>query len=137
MFWHAGAAVVPLQSSGGGSGGILVTVVWLAVLVAVVAGTWKAFEKAGEPGWGAIVPVYNLYLMIKIGGNDWWWLLLLFVPVINFLVILKISVDVAKAFGQGLGFGLGLGLLSFVFWPLLGFGDYEYRGPPEEGTGPV
>ena len=75
--------------------------------------------------------------MIEIGGNEWWWLLLLFVPLINVIVILEISIDVAKVFGQGLGFGLGLWLLSFVFWPLLGFGDYEYQGAPGEGTGPI
>ena len=134
MSWLAGTALVPLQSNGGGLGGILFLVVWLAIIVAVVAGTWKAFEKAGEPGWAAIVPIYNVYVMIKIGGNEWWWLILLFVPVINVIAILKISIDVAKAFGQGLGFGLGLWLLAFVFWPLLGFGDYEYQGAPGSET---
>lgn len=42
---------------------------------------------------------------------------------------------VAKAFGQGLGFGIGLWLLAFIFWPLLGFGDYEYQGVSGEGSG--
>jgi uncharacterized membrane protein YhaH (DUF805 family) len=137
MSWVTEVTLLPLQSNGGGLGGILFLVVWLAILVAVIAGTWKAFEKAGQPGWAAIIPIYNVYIMIKIGGNEWWWLILLFVPLINILAILKISIDVAKAFGQGLGFGLGLWLLAFVFWPLLGFGDYEYQGVPEEGSGPI
>lgn len=137
MSWLAGTTLVPLQNTGGGLGGLLTLVVWLAILVAVIAGTWKAFEKAGRPGWAAIVPIYNVYVMIKISGNEWWWLILLFVPLINILAILKISVDVARAFGQGIGFGIGLWLVSFVFWPLLGFGDYQYRGAPDQGVGGI
>ena len=128
MSLDVSAVLVPLQGTNGG-GGLLFLLVYLAILVAVVAGIWKAFEKAGEPGWAAIIPIYNVYVMVKISGNDWWWLLLFFVPLVNLLALLKISVDVAEQFGQGLGFGLGLGFLSFVFWPLLGFGDYQYRGP--------
>jgi hypothetical protein len=120
------SVLVPLQGNGGG--GLLFLLVYLAILVAIVAGIWKAFEKAGEPGWAAIVPIYNVYVMVKISGNDWWWLLLFLIPFVNFLALLKISIDVAEQFGQGLGFGLGLGVLSFVFWPLLGFGDYQYQG---------
>jgi hypothetical protein len=35
---------------------------------------------------------------------------------------------VARAFGRGIGFGLGLAFLGVVFFPILGFGDYRYRG---------
>ena len=117
---------VPLQGSD--VGGIGVLLVQLVILAIVVAGMWKAFEKADEPGWAAIIPIYNVYVMIKISGNEWWWLILLLIPLINIIAFAKISIDVAKAFGQGLGFGLGLWLLSFIFWPLIGFGDYRYQG---------
>jgi len=132
MFGSAIGQVVA-QQGGGGIGGIIFLVVYLAVIVAVVAGTWKAFVKADQPGWAAIIPIYNVYVMLQIGGNPWWYLVGLFIPLVNFIVILKVSIDVAKAFGQGIGFGLGLTFLSFIFWPLLGFGDYDYRGPPETG----
>ena len=51
-----------------------------------------------------------------------------FIPILNIIAVFKISIDVAKQFGQGVGFGLGLAILSFIFWPLLGFGDYQYSG---------
>lgn len=131
MLTETASLVLPMQNSGGGAGSIVVLLVYLAILVAVVAGTWKAFEKAGEPGWAAIIPIYNTYVMIKIGGNAWWYLLLLFVPLLNFFVMAKISIDLAEAFDQGLGFGLGLWLLPFVFFPILGFGEsYQYVGEP-------
>ena len=122
--------LVPLQSDGGGgTPGILLLLVGLAVAVAFIAGTWKAFRKAGQPGWAAIIPVYNLYIMLKIGDNEWWWLLvILFVPVVNLYGLYKAFAGVSQAFNQGIGFAFGLWFLSFIFWPLLGFGDYEYQG---------
>jgi len=71
--------------------------------------------------------VFNVYLTFKIGGNSGGWLLGLFVPVVNLFMLGEMNVDAAKAFGKGVGFGLGLLFLSFVFWPLLGFGDERYR----------
>ena len=123
--------LLPLQGMGGRAGGIVALLIYLAILVAVIAGVWKTFEKAGEPGWAAIIPIYNLYILVKITGNEWWWLILFFIPVLNLLAGIKIGIDVAKAFGQGLGFGLGLVFLGFIFFPLLGFGNYRYLGPPE------
>lgn len=134
--------VLQTGGSGGSGTGIVMLLVWLAVLVAFFAGLWKAFEKAGEPGWAAVVPIYNLYVMIKISGNQWWWLILFFLPLINLIALFKISIDVAKRFGQGMGFGIGLALLGFIFWPLLGFADYRYQqgapaqeAPPSSATG--
>lgn len=124
-----------LQEGGAGmaAAGAVIIVMWLfaiGIALLTIAGMWKAFQKAGEPGWGAIIPIYNAYLMLKIGGNSGWWLIGLLIPLVNFLVAIKVSIDVSKAFGQGIGIGLGLAFLSFVFWPLLGFGDYQYQGPP-------
>ncbi|UIP00464.1 DUF5684 domain-containing protein [Halobaculum sp. CBA1158] len=118
-----------LQQNGGALSAV-VLIVYLVVLVATIAGLAKIFSKAGEPAWAAIVPIYNMYLLITIGGNPWWYLLLLFVPLVNVLVLAKVSIDVAKAFGKGVGYGLGLWLVQPVFYPLLGFGDATYQGRP-------
>ncbi|SDZ86178.1 hypothetical protein SAMN04488065_0847 [Haloplanus vescus] len=120
---------VALQQGGGGAGGILLSIVYLALVVAYIAGTWKAFVKADQPGWAAIIPIYNTYIMLKIGDNAWWWLLVFFVPIVNLYALYRMFAGVSRAFGQGLGFALGLWFLGFVFWPLLGFGDYSYQGP--------
>lgn len=117
--------LVPLQGGSGGS--IIEPILTLALTVVVFAGFWKIFEKAGEPGWAAIIPIYNLYVLIKVSGNAWWWLILFFIPVLNLLAAAKISIDVAGKFGKGILFGLGLTFLSFIFYPLLGFGDYQYQ----------
>lgn len=102
-------------------------VLQLGLTVAVVAGMWTTFGKAGEPPWAAIVPIYNVYVMTKIGDNAWWWVLLMFVPVVNLFALAKVSVDLAGAFGRGILFGLGLTVIPFVFYPILGFGGAQHR----------
>jgi hypothetical protein len=74
--------------------------------------------------------------MLDIGDNDWWWLLVALVPIIQFYAAYKIVAGVARSFDRGIGFALGLLLLGFVFFPLLGFGDYSYS-PPNRGRGTV
>jgi hypothetical protein len=41
-----------------------------------------------------------------------------------------VAIDVAKSFGKDAAYGIGLALLPFIFYPLLGFGDARYLGPP-------
>lgn len=107
----------------------LILLIQLAVVVLVIAGVWKIFTKANQPGWAAIIPIYNVYIMIKIVGRPWWFLLLLLIPLVNIVVAIVLSIDLAKSFGKGAGFGLGLALLGVVFYPILGFGDATYKGP--------
>ena len=109
--------------------GAVVVVIYLAVIIVSLAGMWKVFAKAGKPGWGAIVPIYNIVLLLEIVGKPIWWLLLLFIPCVGIVVSVILFIELAKCFGKGAGFGLGLALLSPIFFPLLGFGDAKYRGP--------
>ena len=116
-----------LASSGAGSAVTIIIV--LAIIVFYIAAYWRIFTKAGEPGWGAIVPIYNLYLYCKIAGRPEWWLILLFIPFINIVFSLILAMDIAKAFSKSSGFGIGLWLLSFIFVPILGYGSATYTKP--------
>jgi hypothetical protein len=100
---------------------------WCAVAILAIAGMWKVFEKAGEPGWAAIVPIYNAWVLLRIARQPWWMMLLFLIPLINIIVILLVGISVAKNFGRGAAFGLGLTFLGFIFYPILGFGDARYQ----------
>ncbi len=113
-------------TTSGGPMGTIVMLVWLAICVTVIAGLWRVFTKAGEPGWGVLVPIYNFYLMCKIAQRPGWWLILMFIPIVNIAVAVVLSIDIARHFGKGAGFGVGLAFLGFVFYPILGFGSAEY-----------
>lgn len=123
------SALIAQSNSGGGIGGLIFLVVYLAVVVGVIAGFWKTYAKAGQPGWACIVPFYNIYIWCKIVGRPGWWLLLMFIPLVNFVTLIILSIDLAKSFGKGTGFGLGIAFLGFIFIPILGFGDAQYQGP--------
>ncbi len=102
--------------------------VLLAALVFFIAAIWRVFSKAGQPGWAALIPIYNLIVLMKIAGRPVWWFLLMFIPIVNIIVGLVLAIDIAKRFGKSTAFGLGLFLFGFVFYPILGFGDAEYVG---------
>ena len=110
--------------------GAVIGLLYLALIVLVIAGFWKVFVKAGHPGWAAIVPIYNIYILLKIAGKPGWWLLLFFIPVVSLVIMILVSIEVAKAFGKGGGFGVGLAFLGFIFYPILGFGDAKYQAAP-------
>ena len=103
--------------------------IYIAIIVAVIAGWWKIFTKAGEAGWKSIIPIYNFIVILKIVGRDWWWVILMLIPIVNFIILIIVSLDLAKSFGRGTGFGIGLAFLSFIFAPILGFGSDTYKGP--------
>ena len=105
-----------------------VLIIYLAIIVLVIAGLWKMFEKAGQPGWAAIVPIYNIYILTVIAEKPAWWLILFFIPIVNIVAAIMIWHGVSTNFGKDAGFTAGLVLLGFIFIPILGFGDAQYKG---------
>ncbi len=107
----------------------------LAAVVFMVVCLWKIFEKAGRPGWYAIVPILNAWTMAEIAGKPGWWslaFLLAFIPVVGpiaaLIVSIIINLELAKAFGKDTGFAVLLILLPIVGYPMLAFGDAKYGG---------
>ena len=101
----------------------------LALAVLIIAAMWKVFVKAGQPGWAAIIPIYNIYIMTKIAGKPGIWTLLCLIPVVNYIFTIWLYNMISKSFGKDEGFTVGLVLLGIVFWPILGFGSSKYQGP--------
>lgn len=104
-------------------------VILLVVGVIVLVATWKLFQKAGKPGWAAIVPFYNNYCMFEMVFGNGWLFLLLLVPCVNVIIGFMLNFKLAKSFGQGTAFGLGLIFLYPIFICILGLGKYDYIGP--------
>ena len=109
----------------------------IAVLVLLIAGMWKVFQKAGKPGWAAIIPIYNIIVLLQITGKPIWWLVLYFIPFVNVVVLVLVCVALARRFGKGVAFAIGLALLPFIFYPILGFGDATYGGALVQTTAPA
>jgi len=104
-------------------------VVLLITTVVLLVAWWKIFTKAGKPGWAAIIPIYDIVVMLQVVGRPVWWTILFFIPVVGFIIGIIVFLDLAKSFGKSTGFGIGLILLNLIFVLILAFGDAEYKGP--------
>jgi uncharacterized membrane protein YoaK (UPF0700 family) len=110
---------------------------YLIVFVIMIAGMWKVFTKARQPGWACLIPIYNILIILKMVNKPWWWILLYLIPIVSIVVSCMVMHELSKAFGKGIGFTVGLIFLPFIFFPILGFGDATYRGSAPAGADPV
>ena len=101
-------------------------------MIVLYAALWRVFRKAGRPGWAALVPFWNGWVMIEVAGKPGWWLFLYLIPIWNIVIAYQVNAGLARRFGKGTGFAWGLFLLPFIFLPILADGPAEYRG--EDGA---
>jgi hypothetical protein len=108
----------------------ILTLPFLVLAAVLIIANWKIYKKAGQPGWAAIVPFYNIYVLMEIIGRPGWWLILFFIPVVSFVIGIIVALDLARVFGKSPAFGvIGLWLFSIVGYPMLAFGKSQYVGP--------
>ena len=104
---------------------------YLALIVVFIIAAWKIFEKAGQEGWKALIPIYNVIVLMRIVGFSGWYVLLFIIPIVNFVFEIIVAYRLAKSFGYGVGmtilvFIAGIGVL------IMGFGQAKYVGPNGE-----
>ena len=118
-----------MEDSFGSIFGIIGILFALALTVVLIAAQWRIFEKAGKPGWAAIIPIYSTIVLLEIVGKPVWWIILFLIPLVNLVVAIMVFHQLSLSFGKDVGFTLGLLFLSIIFFPILGFGSAEYLGP--------
>ena len=129
------AQTTTTTSAGVGAGGAALiaggAILYIAFIVLMIASMWKLFDKAGQRGWCAIVPILNIVVLIKVVHKELWWILLFLIPCVNIVAFIVIYFNVAKAFGKGAAFGIGTIILPWIFVPILGFGKSQYVLQPD------
>lgn len=117
-----------------GSGSAVAIIFYILQVVAM----WKIFEKAGEAGWKSLIPIYNLYILLKLVRFNWWLLLgllIFIIPIIGWVIgaiymfVLQVIIcyRLSRSFGKELGYTIGLLLLAPIFYLILGFGSAKYK----------
>lgn len=106
---------------------ILMILLWLAIIVFAILSQWKVFEKASQPGWACLIPIYNFLIILKIANKPWWWIFLMLIPIANIVFAIIILNRISKSFGKNEGFTVGLVLLGIVFWAILAFDSSVYK----------
>ena len=118
----SGADLTALYSTSG-----VLAVIWY-VLVAVAL--WKVFDKAGYPGILAIIPIVNVFILVKVAGYSAWLGLLYLIPIIGWIFSIVVAVRVGRGFGKGGAWSFFLlWLIAFVGYFILGFGRATYTKP--------
>lgn len=115
-------------------GGIMAAmgVFWLLYLglaIMMLVGMWKLYTKAGKPGWASIIPIYNVIVWLEMIGRPGWWVIGLFIPFVNFILLIVMYLELAKAFGKSALFGVGMIFFPYIFLLILAFGSARYQGP--------
>ncbi|MFM7271403.1 MAG: DUF5684 domain-containing protein [Actinomycetes bacterium] len=132
---------------------MLIAVLALVLYILIVIAHWKIFTKAGQRGWASIIPILNLFVLVKLVKRPMWWAVVItiglivggapsdaaaVIQVVTGLIAILAAIlliitffDLAKAFGHGIGFGLGLVFLSVIFALILGFGSSTYQLEPD------
>lgn len=89
----------------------------LAILVVAVIAMWKLFAKAGEPGWKALVPIYNSWVFLRLGDQAGWWALVALIPFVNIIAVVFMAI---AAYNIGLKLGKeGWYVVLYVLVPII------------------
>lgn len=126
----------------------IVMIIALAVAVLQIIGTWKILTKGGKPGWGALIPFYNQYLLCEMVGVSPWWILIVlgcgllaYIPLIGWFLsfaasvyfMILLNVSLARSFGKEDTYAIGLILLQPIFYFILGLkGEYIDKKPMDD-----
>ena len=63
-------------------------------------GLYGMFRKASVAGWKALIPFYNIWVMISIAQRPKYWFFLMFIPVIGWFIALAMLIEFVKTFGK-------------------------------------
>lgn len=92
---------------------------------------WKLYEKAGQPGLAALVPIWNFIVFLKIVGRPASHLLLFLIPGYNLYMFGKVWIEVVQSFGKRdmIDYVLVI-LLNGIYILNMGLShETRYRGP--------
>ncbi len=107
------------------------------IYIGITAGLFGIFRKAKvKLPWAAFIPLWNLYLMLRIMGKSLGWLVLLMIPFFNIITLIILFVDLAKCMGKdSLGWQIFVSLFPFIALPVLGFHPgIHYLGSVREAS---
>lgn len=100
----------------------------LIVPIFLIYCQWRVYAKAGQPGWAAIIPIYNIVVLLEMTGKPVWWIILFLIPIVNLIIMIIIVLELGNRFGKsGVWSFFLLVLLSVIGWIILAFDDSVYN----------
>lgn len=69
-------------------------------IIAIVA-QWRLYEKADQPGWATLIPIYNAVVFLRIVGRPASHVWRFFIPVYGqFYFAPKVWIEICQSFGK-------------------------------------
>ncbi len=107
-------------------GPLFLLVYTIICFVGTFIGLYGVFQKAGQKGWLALIPFYNLYIWLKVIERPWWWLLFFLIPYFFFFMLMLMTWKTIRMFNKTRYITLIPGtFFSFIYIPYLGFSSKE------------
>lgn len=104
------------------------SVMGVIVYVLIAIALWRVFTKAGYAGILAIIPIVNIFILVKVAGYSAWMGLLYFIPIVNIVFAIFLALRLGDRFGKG---GVFSFFLLFLFpvigYFVIGYGPAAYR----------
>ncbi len=132
---------------------LVIWIISIILRILRIIALWKAFSRAWEWWWKALIPVYCSYIKYKLAGMKYWfwyglgialiiWIIAACLPdqkesltsIATFIAWI-IYIVMKFKFAKNYGWGTFASILFVLFYPIcilvLGFGNYPYQGKSE------
>ena len=88
------------------------------------------FKKASIYPLIAFVPFVSDYFLCKLADKEGWKMLLLYLPVVQIVYQIILSLKIAKVFNKSELFGVGIFFVPLILLPIIAFDNSEYTPQP-------
>lgn len=109
--------------------GVLIIIYFISMM--------RIYRKANRSGVSAIIPIYNLIVLLEIINESRWKIILFLIPVLNIIYFFVTTYKLARYFRKSKTYSLACSFFSLIMIPILSFSDSEYIGINEEAMSGV
>ncbi len=117
------------MSQGMGVGMIIFWLVFYLFFAYCIARLAKKFGMPmGKAFIWAVIPIANIFLLLKLAAKPMWWFILLLIPIVNIVITILMWMSISEKLGKPGWWGIMIGLVPFaniVFFLMLVFGKGE------------
>ncbi len=106
--------------------------VFLVMILVMTIANWKLFEKAGEKGWKALIPIYGEWTRYKIamGYSPVMLFITSLIPIIGLIPILYVNYQFAYRYSRDRATGVLYCFFPFIVGTVLAFSKQaQYTRP--------
>jgi hypothetical protein len=74
----------------------------------------------------ALIPIVNVFLILKLSAKPMWWFILMLIPIVNIVISILVWMSIAERLGKPGWWGVMIGIVPFaniIFFLMLVFGE--------------